>query len=184
MKINQRVMLTKKMLQEAMLRLLEEKPMDKIHVTELCENAGINRATFYRHYQLPRDVLEEMQHCFVERVQTDFAAESVIYEPERYMDDLCQYLYDNRDLITVFMHNNAEDDIFDYIKEPFRELVEYYASMQKREDDAEEQELLCAYIAGGSYFMLRQWLLEGMKKTPQEIARFILSLMDNDGVGR
>lgn len=50
MKDDQRVTLTKRLLQEGLLRLLETKEIDKINVTELCRESGINRATFYRHY--------------------------------------------------------------------------------------------------------------------------------------
>ena len=57
---NQRIMLTKRLLKESLLRLLERKELDKISITELCREAGINRATFYRHYEIPRDILNEL----------------------------------------------------------------------------------------------------------------------------
>ena len=57
-KENQRITLTKKLLQEGLLRLLETKRLDKISVTELCREAGINRATFYNHY----DSLQKQPH--------------------------------------------------------------------------------------------------------------------------
>ena len=44
--------MTKRMLKEWLLR-----PLDNIHVNELCRESGINRATFYRHYETPQDVL-------------------------------------------------------------------------------------------------------------------------------
>lgn len=48
-KNNQRVVLTKRLFKEGLLRLLENKGMDEISVAELCRESGINRATFYRH---------------------------------------------------------------------------------------------------------------------------------------
>ncbi len=58
---NQRIMLTRRLLKEALLRLLESAPLDKISVTQLCQEAGVNRATFYRHYTSQEDVLQEIQ---------------------------------------------------------------------------------------------------------------------------
>ena len=58
-KENQRIALTKKLLQEGLLRLLEVKTLDKISVTELCRESGINRATFYNHYTSPQDLRSE-----------------------------------------------------------------------------------------------------------------------------
>lgn len=57
---NQRVMLTKRLLKEGLLRLLQQKELGEINVSELCRESGINRATFYRHYNSPGDVLTEM----------------------------------------------------------------------------------------------------------------------------
>ena len=67
MKGNQRIALTKRLLQEALLRLMNRKPLDKISITELCDEAGINRTTFYRHYYTPHDVLLSMELDFINR---------------------------------------------------------------------------------------------------------------------
>ena len=61
MKQDLRVAVTKRMIQEALIRLLKNKPIDKIKVNELCEESGINRATFYRHYETLQDILREIE---------------------------------------------------------------------------------------------------------------------------
>lgn len=43
--------LTKKAINQAFLEILEKKPLDKITVRDITENCGINRNTFYYHYQ-------------------------------------------------------------------------------------------------------------------------------------
>lgn len=65
---NQRVAVTKRMVKEGLVRLLQKKPLEKINITELCQEAGINRTTFYRYYELPRDILTEMQDEFFEEI--------------------------------------------------------------------------------------------------------------------
>lgn len=52
MKSNQRVELTKERIFGAFVSLLQEKPIHQISIRELCENAGINRTTFYNMYRL------------------------------------------------------------------------------------------------------------------------------------
>lgn len=52
-----RVRKTKKALFDAFMKLLNEKPFDEITVNELCERAGIRRATFYKHYSDKFDFL-------------------------------------------------------------------------------------------------------------------------------
>lgn len=52
-----RVRRTKKALFDAFMQLLCEKPFDEITVNELCDVAGIRRATFYKHYSDKFDFL-------------------------------------------------------------------------------------------------------------------------------
>ena len=60
-----RVQFTKKVLKDALLRILKDKPIGKVTIKELCEEAGLNRGTFYLHYNEPNDVLKEIESDFV-----------------------------------------------------------------------------------------------------------------------
>ena len=43
----------------ALISLLKKKPFDYITVSEICEEAGVNRSTFYLHYETIGDLLAE-----------------------------------------------------------------------------------------------------------------------------
>lgn len=51
---------TQKLLQDALIELLNEKHFENITVGELAERAMINRATFYRHYLDKYDLVEKI----------------------------------------------------------------------------------------------------------------------------
>lgn len=55
-----RVVVTKKIIRSTLLELLEEKDISLISIKELTETAGINRGTFYKHYNHVVDVASEM----------------------------------------------------------------------------------------------------------------------------
>ena len=59
-KENRRTRLTKRLLRESLLELLQEKPVDHITVKELCERAELNRSTFYAYYTDVSALYEEM----------------------------------------------------------------------------------------------------------------------------
>lgn len=50
---------TASLMNEALLILLEKKELDYITVNEICKQAGVNRSTFYLHYESTNDLLEE-----------------------------------------------------------------------------------------------------------------------------
>ena len=60
-----RVQLTKSILKQALLRILAAKPIAKVTVKALCDEAGLNRGTFYLHYNEPNDVLREIEGEFI-----------------------------------------------------------------------------------------------------------------------
>lgn len=181
MKSNQRVALTKRLLQEALQRLMKRKPLDKISVSELCDEAQINRATFYRHYNVPRDVLVEMQLQFTERVHTALDMNTLVNTPYRYVEQLCACLYEHSELVKLFIRNNSEEDMISLFDEFFLMLLKEDDSIiKKRTLDQSEQKLVSAYMAGGGYYMLRRWLLDGIDKTPQQIASLVLSFADSE----
>lgn len=70
MEKDRKIRKTKRALHQALLSLLEEKDLEKITVTQLCERADINRSTFYVYYAIPQDCFHEMaQEVMDEMVQ-------------------------------------------------------------------------------------------------------------------
>ena len=62
---NQRIRLSKTLLKNALVHLLQKKPLNKISVLEICETAQINRTTFYKYYGSQTDLLNEIESDFL-----------------------------------------------------------------------------------------------------------------------
>ena len=56
---DKRIIKTKKNLKATLLELLDEKPFEKINVTELCKRANTSRITFYTYYGDKYELLDE-----------------------------------------------------------------------------------------------------------------------------
>ena len=50
---------TARRMDEALIELLEKKDLEYITVKEICEKAGVNRSTFYLHYESVSDLVDE-----------------------------------------------------------------------------------------------------------------------------
>lgn len=66
---NQRVMLTKRLIRESLIRLMVQESVHKISIRMLCEDAGVNRSTFYKYYGSQYDVLAEVEAEFIAGIQ-------------------------------------------------------------------------------------------------------------------
>lgn len=72
---DRRVTQTRRVLKCSLLKLLMEKPIQRITVTDVCRRADVNRGTFYAHYLNPEDLLSQIQEslklCLLQIFETD-----------------------------------------------------------------------------------------------------------------
>lgn len=171
MKDNQRTIITKRMLKEGLLRLLKIKPLDKINIVELCNESGINRTTFYRYYKLPKDILYEMQTEFIEEIRKSLKKPLT----ENDFEQILIYLQEHSNLVTLFIRYNSDKEWTDMFRTLHQDICD---AKILNHLDTESQQLFYTFLAGGTYFLLRQWLIEGIDKPPKEIASIILNIVN------
>ncbi len=179
MKDDQRVSLTKRLLREGLLRLLSKKDLGKISVTELCSESGINRATFYRHYQQPRDILTEIRRglCLDVRALTEMADPKD--GPKKWMENICRYFYEQSELVNILFKYRTDEELESLMNDLFEsQLPELRANSALDELDDDSLKLGACYYAGGIYCILRLWLSQPIDKSPEEIAGLILHLLN------
>ena len=175
---NQRIVITKRMLKESMLKLLKEKELDTINVTELCREAGVNRATFYRHYEIPRDILMEIQQDFYRELRQKISLPGTLGDIRYVVEHLCIYMNDHQELLRILVQNNSDTDFADFINDTYLELAKDYSHMAALKKLSQEDiQFMTLYSAGGSYFVLRSWIMGSFKKSPQEMADYVYSLI-------
>ncbi len=63
---------SRRLICDALLELLDEKPLDKITVTDITNRADVSRGTFYLHYEKVSDVISELQDAYIEKVDQYF----------------------------------------------------------------------------------------------------------------
>lgn len=64
---------SRRMICDALMELLDEKPLDKITVTDITNRADVSRGTFYLHYEKVGDVISELQDAYIEQMDQYFS---------------------------------------------------------------------------------------------------------------
>lgn len=178
MKDDQRVLLTRRLLQEGLLRLLERKDIDSIHVSELCAESGINRATFYRHYSQPRDILTALRSSMIRDVRTLAEKDRAERNIHLWLEHICQYFFDHAQQLRILFKTRTDDDFVNLIRQLYTQQLPAFRSTPLGQQLDEQSLRLTAYgYAGGFYYILRQWILEPIDKTPRQIAQIMYNLM-------
>lgn len=180
-KENQRVALTKRLLREALFHLLQTESLNKITITRLCQEADVNRATFYHHYTAPRDVLMEAATELAEDLKQISPPTILPAEAEQFMTKICTYLKEKADIVKVLFLCETDDDLAATLSDINQNIWEKDRSLiQKIPLDDDNTRLLSSFFISGAYQLIRLWLLEDIQKTPEEIAKLVCSVIKFD----
>ncbi len=175
--MDRRIQYTKKVIQESLMDLLEEKDITKVTVMELCQRADINRATFYRYYIDIFDLLEHMEEDFVSAYQNSYKDFNIknkgLYD---YVYSLLQACYDNKRFVKILFQTKRGLSVLN-------ELLEdaYIRCKEKWEHDipdVEEQkeEFATVYMFNGTLGIVHYWIQRDFDKSIPEIAEEVKTL--------
>lgn len=172
MPIDARIRYTRMVIEEAFLQLLREKPLAKATVTELCQRAQINRATFYKHYLDVPDLLEKMEEKLFDQIRG-------LYEENVSMKDrllkLTRFMKNGMD---KYMPLGGENGDADLAFKTLNRCLAWSLPMTRREcpglNDCQLSMLHSAisFAMGG---ILSRWIQNGMEEAPEKIAALLYS---------
>lgn len=168
-----RIKRTKELINNAMLELIKEKPIEKITPTELCRRATINRNTFYSHYKSTNEVLNDIEDELFETVDSSLNENKT---PVEAITILCRMLKSNQKLSNLIFSKNASARIMNRV---FEITNKFNMSKMNSEDNnlsETQKQMLSAYTIMGSAAALEQWVKGGMTEEPEIIAAFIYSI--------
>ena len=176
---NMRVVVTKRMLREGLLRCLERVSIDKISVSELCRESGINRATFYNHYDAPRDILVDLGWEAAKDLKALFAGSSMSSQREILVQCLA-LLQKNKREVKAIIAASADESLVAAALGIFKWLLGDGNDLRERYNlkDEVEYDLTVRCFGGLAYNLISRWITEDVDKTPEEIADLFIRLTD------
>lgn len=155
---------------EALLGLLGEKDFDYITVKEICERAGVNRSTFYLHYETVADLLSECvlytnRRCFgiygekydgmKERISSAEPEELIFITPE-YLRPYLEFVSENKRLFRVVLTHprlmEAEITFEELFRSVFSPIMDRFHCAQ------EEKQYIIAFYIEGLMAIVSRWL--------------------------
>lgn len=179
-KVNQRVAISKYLLKESLLSLLQKKHISKISISELCQAAEINRTTFYRHYGTPNDVLQEIILDQIEEF-AKCASSSTPHDPKEFAYQLCHSVYEHADKVKLLMRNDSDIDYENIFQALSRHFLGPRTILYRgKAMDEGALRLMNTFFCAGIYAIIRQWLTKDSSKTPEEVAELMVSTLNPD----
>ncbi len=172
---------------EALTRLLQQKPLDQISVSELSLEAGLNRSTFYLHYANVRELLDEIEddmlaefQAMLDRFTERSGGEAVaLFDPHdrasiATLAELFTIIRNNAGYAATMLANPTENRLLRRVLEEGRETtMRLWRPLLETESQA-FLDYYYTFIAGGFIGTILNWIAEGMRIEPQDLAELCL----------
>lgn len=151
---------SRKMIKAALADLLQEKPLDKMTVTDIITRAEINRGTFYAHYKDIPDLIDHLIQEMFLRI-----TESLRESPHDLMDIpgiMIRAIQSAMEEDYSFYHKLMTSSTSDIMHLRLTEIVlEYMLSQEGRYSvvDHDEYVMMIRFCAGGMASLYHDWFL-------------------------
>lgn len=170
---------------EAFLELLEEKDFAYITVKEICERAGVNRSTFYLHYETVNDLLAESARYiidklienmpqdtaeFFEKIQTRPLEELHLITPE-YLSPYLNFIKDHRRIFRTALEQSSvlglEDAYLALNRHVFAPILNRF------QVPSSGQKYIMPFYIHGLMAIINEWLKEDCKDSVEQLISVI-----------
>ncbi len=160
---------TKQCLFEAFLHNLETKPVSAITVSEISEEAGVSRKTFYKYYSDQFALLQAMQDDLFIGFK-----ESIEHLPDEIFNiapAILGFVDNHRVLVRAALQNSGEDSFTE------RVVAYLYHAYRKAWEEAnpslsaQDVKFLFHYVVSGVVGIIRLWLFEEPEMSTAEVGK-------------
>ncbi len=146
---------TKNALARSMKHLMEKKAFEKISVSDICSECGINRKSFYYHF---RDKYDLVNWIFYVGFVSEFDLDS--YESGwEFLEDMCEYFYREKKFYRAALQIEGQNSFKEYLLEMLSPVTEFFLKdiLPHNQDDT----FFIAFIRDAFMTSVICWLSDG-----------------------
>lgn len=183
--IDLRVLRTKRLLHDAFVQLLQDKPFYKISVNALTATAQINRVTFYLHYKDMDDFIEQFVQEWIEETETIFLRKyDVSFDSKQELQiiqALLEHISNHATVYKMLLVTKRIPFFTPRLMERVRVLM-HRRSEEKLEPNTQfnkmeiPDDIAAWYGTSAMFGTIAMWLSEDMRYSPQYLAQQIVKL--------
>lgn len=172
MGLDARVRYTKRVIKESIVELLHEKPFHKLRLTEVCQRAEINRATFYKHYKDLYDWKEQLEQECLQRTAA-ILDNCDLSDMQGILAQQFSDMKENAELYELISSHNFESNVLETVVSMILKKAE--SETQKSlfcSETAYRRKWDCYFAIHGCLGVIGCWIGDGMRESPELLAAY------------
>ena len=160
--------MTKKSLAVSLKKMLAQKPLEKIKVTDITEDCEVNRQTFYYHF---KDIYDLLEWVYTNEATRALDGKKTYDTWQQGFTQILDYMLDNKSFVLNTFNSVSREYLERYLYNEIQLLLmgvveEKAKGMSVREKD---KEFIADFYKYAFVGLLLDWIKKGMKEKPVDI---------------
>ena len=174
-KNNRRTKITKMLLQESLIELMNHKTISQITIKEICENAELNRSTFYLHYNDQYQLLEEIEQAIFD--ETNRYLQNVVASADttEYVQNFLDYMKKNKDIFSILLCKQENISFQERFISSALKNAQAYINLGCPKH---QEPYIFSFIISGCSRMICDWIANDFPVSSSELSEMIVHLCD------
>lgn len=162
--------LTKQAIARSFMKLLNQQPLDKITVKDIVEDCGVNRNTFYYHYQ---DIYALLREIFETEVSKVIAENPLLDSWQEGFIQSTRFALENKRAIYHIYHSAQRAVLDQYLLQVTDQMVQAFVQAQAQGLDVAEEDIryIVVFYKHAVVGVTLEWLERGMKDDAEVVIR-------------
>lgn len=161
-----RAVRTREALRQALLRLLDLKPLEQITIRDICEVSGVGYTTFFRHHTTKESLLNEVAAEQIGRLVGLALPVADASDARSASIALCTYVDENRKLWSTLLTGGAAGAM----REEFLRISTQIAATRARPGNWPPPDIATILVVSSTIELLSWWLSDRKPLTIEQVA--------------
>ena len=171
--------MTKNALADSLKALLELRPIDKITISDITDDCGVNRMTFYYHFQ---DIYDLLEWSWIREANKVLNGKKTYDTWQQGFLQIFKAVSDNKQIVMNIYHSVNREQIEIYLYKLTYDLLfgvieENAADMDVRDDD---KKFIADFYKYAFVGLILDWIKSGMKADPSQMIERLDILIHGD----
>ncbi len=168
--------ITKRALEASLKNLLSKKPLNKITISDIAEDCGISRMTFYYHF---KDIYDLIEWSCTQDLKKALAGKKTTNTWQEGLLNLFYAVLNNKPFIENVYHSISREQVERYLHAVTYKLLIDIVEEQSADMDVPEQdkERIAHFYKYAFVGVMLDWVRNGMREEPEEIVENINTIM-------
>ncbi len=180
-----RVIKTRKNLYESLIFLLKEKTFEEIKVSDICNQALINRSTFYAHYNDKYELFADLIENLKSSLAYELSFNTHISNSKEYYLEMLRIFLDHVDkeknVYLAIMIHNRNSVIIDMVYSTLNDDIKKRIEMDHpKSGKTIPSDIIAKFYLGAVFNVGTEWLRNHNHYSKQEILEYLEALIPNN----